>query len=246
MPKLSLGYLQLHRTTLKCGGSKQQCLNFLNFGGCLCASCLRFLMQSSQRSTGLVHGIVTWWGGDAGSWLRNEPGPSPEHLSFICATIIEQSAHSSSKATGFRVRRPSQQPTAGAEPSQSSHWVLWCRRIPVWLLDAEDFPCLLILLQMSAELRRTHLQLFHLHFRTTYPLTDWGRGTEPASLHQGNSEVNGMELDKHGPSSMANNSLLLCEVHPLKCMDRSTFTNSNSVTYYFCGLGLVIFQVSHL
>lgn len=48
---------------LKCDGLKPQYINFHKFIDCLGTSCLGFLMQSSEGSTGLAiqDGVLTWW-----------------------------------------------------------------------------------------------------------------------------------------------------------------------------------------
>lgn len=133
-----------------------------------------------------------------------------------------------------RVRRPSQQSQPGAKPSQSSSWAPRCPCIYVQLLDSGGFPYLLILLQMSAELRRIKLQLLHIHFRISYPLTDSERGTELASLPQEfRSECNRARqkwsLLSHrsrktdGFLSMADFSLP-SKGHPLEYTDRPIIT----------------------
>lgn len=144
------------------------------------------------------------------------------HLCYHCSTVCLIQGIQSEKAKPTISARGKIKPKQQLGAEVPAHLCL--------ALDSGEFPCLLILLQMSAQLRRINLQLLHLHFRISYPLTGQGRETELASLPPGfrsewNRDRQKWSLLNHrsrkisGSLSMARFSLL-SRRHPLECTDQ--------------------------
>lgn len=149
--------------------------------------------------------------------------------SFICAVIIQQSAQMvnaewEGQANNLNQGQNQAKAAAGLRGTHASMSSSWTR----------GFPCLLILLQMSVELRRIKLQLLHIHFRISCSLTGSERVTELASLpqefrsecnraRQKWSLLNHRSRKTDGFLSMADFSLP-SRGHLLECMDRLIIT----------------------